>query len=82
MYCIRVDIPQNLCDINDILKAIYHGKDSICIWVFKASDERNRFVDETDGMMKSGRETHYKKYYALDLKITYKVELLLIITRI
>ena len=60
----RVDIPQNLCDINDELKAIYHGKYSICIWVFKASDERNRFVDETAGMMESGRETHYEKYYA------------------
>ena len=67
MYCIRLDIPQNLCDINEVLKAIYHGKDSICIWVFKASDERNRFVDETAGMMKSGRETHYEKYYAWDL---------------
>ena len=60
----RVDIPQNFCNINDELKAIYHCKDSVCIWVFKASDERNRFVDETAGVMKSGRETHYEKYYA------------------
>ena len=41
---------------------------------FKASDERNRLVDETAGMMKLGRETHYEKYYAWDLQITYKVE--------
>ena len=41
---------------------------------FKASDERNRLVDETAGMMKLGRETHYEKYYALDLKITYKAK--------
>ena len=32
MYCIQVDIPNSLCEIDDELKAIYHCKDSVCIW--------------------------------------------------
>ena len=64
MYCIPVDIPKDICDIDDELKAIYHSKDTVCIWVFKTRGERNRFVDETAGMMKSEREDHYQKYYA------------------
>ena len=34
MYCIHVDIPHYLCEIDDELKAIYHSKDNVCIWVF------------------------------------------------
>jgi hypothetical protein len=63
MYCIQVDIPQNICDIDDELKAIYHSKDTVCIWVFKTRDDRNRFVEKTAGMMKSDRENYYEKYY-------------------
>jgi len=58
MYCIQVDIPQNICDIDDELKAIYHRKDTVCIWVFKTRDNRNRFVEKTAGMMKSDRERY------------------------
>ena len=64
MFCIQVDIPQNICDIDDELKAIYHSKDTVCIWVFKTRDDRNRFVEKTAGMMKSDRENYYEKYYA------------------
>jgi hypothetical protein len=64
MYCIQVDIPQNICDIDDELKAIYHSKDTVCMWVFKTRDDRNRFVEKTAGMMKSDRENYYEKYYA------------------
>ena len=32
MYCIPIDIPQSLCEIDDELKAIYHSKDTVCIW--------------------------------------------------
>ena len=35
MYCIKVDMPELLCDIDDELKAIYHSKDTVCIWVLK-----------------------------------------------
>ena len=64
MFCIKADIPQNICEIDDELKAIYHSKDTVCIWVFKTRSDRNKFVDETAGMMKSDRQTHYEKYYS------------------
>ena len=64
MYCVKVDIPQNICDIDDELKAIYHCKDTVCIWIFKTRDHRNRFVEETVGMTKSDREHYYEKYYS------------------
>ena len=63
MICIQVDIPQSVCDINDELKAIYHSKDTVCIWVFKTRDDRNKFVDDTAGMLKSERENYYEKYF-------------------
>ena len=44
MICIQVDIPQNVCDIDDELKAIYHSKDTVCIWVFKTRDERKNYT--------------------------------------
>ena len=47
MICIKTDIPQEICDIDDELKAIYHSKDTICIWVFKTREDRNRFMDDT-----------------------------------
>ena len=63
MYCFQVDIPHSLCEIDDELKAIYHSKDSVCIWVFGSREDRNNFVDETAGMLKAKRESHYKKHY-------------------
>ena len=51
--------PQEICEINDELKAIYHSHDSICIWVFKTRDDRNKFMDETIGMLKKDREEYY-----------------------
>ena len=63
MYCIQADIPNSLCGIDDELKAIYHSKDSICIWVFDSRKDRNNFVDETAGMLKAERESHFEKYY-------------------
>ena len=65
MYCIRVTIPQSLCEIDDELKAIYHSKDTVCIWVFGSRADRNSFVDETAGMLKAEIENHYEKYYNL-----------------
>ena len=61
--CIKTDIPQSICDIDDELKAIYHSKDSVCIWVFKTREDRNKFLDETVGMMKLERETHFDTLY-------------------
>lgn len=64
MMCIQVDIPQSLCDIDDELKAIYHGKDAVCIWVFNTRDDRNKFLDDTAGMLKTERENHYIEHFA------------------
>ena len=64
MYCLKIDIPEEICKIDDELKAIYHSRDTVCIWVFKTRDDRNNFMDETKGMMKADRENHYKKNYA------------------
>ena len=52
MICIKTEIPKEICEIDDELKAIYHSKDTICIWVFKNRGDRNRFMDETIGIMK------------------------------
>ena len=56
-------MPEFLCDIDDELKAIYHSKDTVCIWVFKTSVDRNRFVDETAGMMKAERENYLAEHF-------------------
>lgn len=45
----KTTIPQEICYTDDELKAFYHSKDSVCIWVFKTRGDRNRFMDETDG---------------------------------
>ena len=63
MICIKTKVPKEICEINDELKAIYHSHDSICIWVFKTRDDRNKFMDETIGMLKKGREDYYISNY-------------------
>ena len=63
MYCIKAEIPQEICDIDDELKAIYHSNDTVCIWVFKTREDRNRFMNETAGMLKLDTEQHYESNY-------------------
>ena len=63
MICIKTKIPKEICEIDDELKAIYHSRDSICIWVFKTRNDRNKFLDETIGMLKKEREDHYISNY-------------------
>ena len=53
MYCLKIDIPEEICKIDDELKAIYHSSDTVCIWVFKTRDDRNYLLDEAKGMMKA-----------------------------
>lgn len=64
MICIPVDIPDDICAIDDELKAIYHSRDTVCIWVLKTRQDRNRFVDETVGMLKDQRQSHFDAFYA------------------
>ncbi len=62
MICIKAEIPKELNDIEDELKAIYHSKDTVCFYIFKTSELRNEFIEKTKGMNKDSREQVYKEY--------------------
>ena len=62
MICVKADIPKELSDINDELKAIYHSEDTVCFFIFKNREQRNEFLEKTKGMKKIERETIYQKY--------------------
>ena len=64
MICIKTDIPKEICDIDDELKAIYHSKNSICIWLFNDRKSRNKFMHETIGILKEERSKYYIKLYS------------------
>ena len=66
MICIKAKIPKEICDIDDELKAIYHSNDSVCIWVFETRDDRNRFMEETVGMMKDEREAYFEANFKMN----------------
>ena len=63
MICIKAKIPRELTYIDDELKAIYHSKDSICIWVFKSRESRNEFMDNTMNISKAEREEYFINNY-------------------
>jgi hypothetical protein len=44
MICIKAEIPNELNDIDDELKATYHSKDTVCFYTFKSRDLRNEFI--------------------------------------
>ena len=62
MICIKAEIPEELSDIDDELKAIYHSKDTVCFYIFKTRNLRNEFIEKTKGMNKESREKIYKEY--------------------
>ena len=59
MICIKADVPREICEIDDELKAIYHSQDTVCIWVFNSRQERNTFMDDTAGMNKDERQRYF-----------------------
>ena len=61
MICIKADIPEELNDIDDELKAIYHSKNTVCFFVFKNKEQHDEFVERTKGMLKVERETIYQE---------------------
>ena len=63
MICIPTEIPEELCAIDDELKAIYHSKNSVCIWVFKTKEDRNDFMNKTAGMDKARRTAYYAEHF-------------------
>ena len=62
MICINADIPKELNDIDNELKAIYHSKNTVCFYIFKNRDQRNKFIEKTKRMNKTDREIVYQKY--------------------
>ena len=62
MICIAANIPKELNDIDDEIKAIYHSKDTVCFYIFKNRNQRNEFIEKTKGMSKNDREIIYQKY--------------------
>ena len=63
MICIKTEIPKEICEIDDELKAIYHSHDTVCIWVFKSREDRNNFMNETVGMNKEDRGKYFSDNY-------------------
>ena len=63
MICIKTKIPEDIYEIDDELKAIYHSHDTVCIWVFKFREDRNNFMNNTVGMNKEEREKYYADNY-------------------
>ena len=68
MICIKTDIPKELNDIDDELKAIYHSKDTVCFYIFKSRELRNAFIEKTKGMKKIQRTI--PNAHPLDLKVS------------
>ena len=62
MICIKVNIPKELNDIDDELKAIYHSNETVCFFIFKTRSDRNEFIEKTKGMKKTEREKIYQEY--------------------
>ena len=52
MICTKAEIPRELNDIEDELKAIYHSKDTVSFYIFKTRELRNEFIEKTKGMNK------------------------------
>ena len=61
MICIKAEIPKELNDIDDELKAIYHSKETVCFYIFKTRELRNEFIEKTKGMDKDSREKIYNE---------------------
>ena len=70
MICIKVEFPEEICEVDDELKAIYHSRDTVCIWLFKTRTERKRFMEETIGMMKDEKERIIMKHFSGTLQKT------------
>ena len=62
MICIKANIPEELSQIDDEVKAIYHSTDTVCFFIFKTQEQRNEFIERTKGMNKLEREKIYEEY--------------------
>ena len=62
MIFIKADIPKELNNIDDELKAIYHSKNTVCFFIFKNREQCNEFVERTKGMTKIEGEIISQEY--------------------
>ena len=62
MICIKANIPEELSQIDDELKDIYHSAYTVCFFIFKTREQRNDFIERTKGMNKLEREKVYQEY--------------------
>ena len=66
MYCIQVDIPNSLCEIDRRIEGyLSQQRLPFVFGCFNSREERNNFVEETAGMLKAERESHYEKNYSM-----------------
>ena len=61
MIFIKADIPKELGDVDDELKAIYHSKNTF-FFIFKNREQCNEFVERTKGMTKKEGEIISQEY--------------------
>ena len=64
-FVLKLKYQKKFVKIDDELKAIYHSKDTVCIWVFKTREDRNKFMDDTAGMKKDERQNYFDNFYKL-----------------
>ena len=64
-FVLKLKYQKKFVKIDDELKAIYHSKDTVCIWVFKTREDRNKFMDDTVGMKKDDRQNYFDNFYKL-----------------
>ena len=62
MIFIKADIPKELNDIDNKLKAIYYFKNTVCFFTFENREYRNEFIEKTKEITKVERETIYQEY--------------------
>ena len=60
MICIIANIPKELNDIDDELKAIYHSKDTVCFYILKNREQRNEFIEKTYRMSNNDQRLFVK----------------------
>ena len=61
MICIKADIPKELNDIDDELKAIYHSKNTV-FFTFENREYQNEFLEKTKKMTNVDKEIIYQEY--------------------
>ena len=62
MICINANIPKELNDTDDELKAIYYSKNTFSFYISKNKVQRNEFIEKTEGVNTTDREIIYQKH--------------------